>query len=466
MKKSLKIVFLATVALMLMLFSSVSLAAGDGKVTVEAENTVQGIRLRWNECEGAYYYEVYRQTGKKGEKLLVSKVQTTFYDDTQTESGKSYIYSVVPAFADYTTAKESDAVTVYSLSAPELADTGSQRNGIYISWKGVKNAKGYRIYRKTAEDEDWLTVAKLGADSRSFTDGEISPTQKYFYCVKAFSGEYESAASSEKQLCYIDFPKAGEIKNTSKGIRLSWGEVSDAAYYVIYRKAGEQAYKRYALLDSTYTEYEDKDAVSGQMSSYYVCAVDAEGNIGGYDRELSVRHIRKSVITAAVNTVKGVKLYWSKSEGCQGYGIFKKAIGDKKWELRGVVYGENNLSTVDTKVKNQGIYVYTVRAFKGKNLASYDEEGVTLRFYSAPKNLKSEPSAQKGKVISWDAVDTVNTYAVYRKADGEDNWKFLGFASRPYYTDNSIKAKTKYVYGVEAYEGTVLKSGMAEIKVK
>ena len=464
MKKIYRTVFFPGLIFLVVFFSATVLAA-EGKVSLAAVNTKDGIHLEWNECEGTYYYEVYRQTGKKGEKLLLSKVQTTSYEDTEAQSGKSYSYTVIPFFADYSTAKESDAVTVFCLSAVKISSSSSERDGIHIAWKGAKNARGYRVYRKTAEDSEWMTVAKLDADTRGFTDGEISPTQQYIYCVKAFSGDSEGAAGNEKQLCYIDYPKAGEIKNTSKGVHLSWEEVSDAAYYIVYRKTGDGAYKPYALLDAAYTEYEDRSAEAGQLCSYYICAADADGNKGSYDRELSVRYIKKTVVTAAENTAKGIKIYWNRSEGCQCYGIFKKAPGEKEWKLRGVVYGDSNLSAIDSKVKNQEVYMYTVRAFYGNTRAAYDDDGIAFRFYSAPKNLKVEKSEGKGNVFSWDEVDGVKNYIVYRKVDN-GSWEFLGFAGRNYFTDNSVKAKKKYSYGVEAYEGTILKSGMAETETK
>lgn len=465
MKKIFNFSFFTIMLSFIALFSLNSLAAGSG-VKLEAVNTATGIRVEWNECDGAYYYEVYRQTGKKGEKLLLSKVQTTFYEDTDAAEGKKHSYTVIPAFADYSTAKESEAATVYRLAAVEISKGGSQRNGIYIKWKGVENAKGYRIYRKTAEDTEWTEVAKLGAGKRAWLDGEISPGQKYSYCVKAFSGEYESAAANEKQLSYIAYPEVKGIENTENGVLLKWEEASDVAYYMVYRKAGaESSFKAIALIDAGYTEYEDKAAPSGQLCTYYIRGTDIEGNKGSFDKEISVKHVKKSVITAAVNGTKGIKLFWSKSEGSQGYAIYRKAPGDKDWKLRGTVYGESRLSATDTKVENGKIYLYTVRAFKDRVLAVYDDEGISLRFYSAPEKLKVKNSGEKGRVLSWDKVDGVKHYAVYRK-QGDDAWTFLGITQDGKFTDTSAKAKKKYTYGVEVYEGSVLKSGMTEIVSK
>ena len=97
MKKSIKIFFPMTVIFLVLLFVGTAFAAGD-KITVRAENRAEGVYLEWNAVDGAYYYEVYRQAGAKGKKLLLSKVQSTAYEDSEAKEGTSYIYTVVPTF--------------------------------------------------------------------------------------------------------------------------------------------------------------------------------------------------------------------------------------------------------------------------------------------------------------------------------------------------------------------------------
>ena len=62
MKRSIKLILVITASIML--FFSITAFGVGGKCRLEAENTAQGIRLEWSQCEGAYYYEVYRQTGE------------------------------------------------------------------------------------------------------------------------------------------------------------------------------------------------------------------------------------------------------------------------------------------------------------------------------------------------------------------------------------------------------------------
>jgi len=464
MKKTLKSLFPVTVIFLLVLFVGTAFAAGE-KVTLKAENRTEGVHLEWNGVDGAYYYEVYRQAGKKGEKLLLSKVQSTSFEDSEAKEGTQYSYTVVPAFSDYSVGQESDAATVYRLSAVYISSAGSQKDGLFVKWKTVKNAKGYRIYRKSADDSEWASVAKLGANAKSFLDESISPGQKYTYCVKAFVGEYEGSAGNEKQLSYMSYPPAKSISITEKGLKLEWEATPEAAYYVVFRKMGEEnPYSPCALLDSDYTEYEDKSVKAGQLCSYYICGADEKGNFGSFDKELSARYIGKSGMTAAVNTPKGIKLYWSRSEGCQGYGIFRKSSKEKEWKLRGVIYGESKLSAVDTKVDDKEIYTYTVRAFKDKSLAAYDDTGISIRYYTAPEKLSGKGNAKDGVVLNWSKAKNDANYAVYRKAaDGE--WQFMCFVKDNSFTDKAVKAKTKYTYAVEVYEGSILRSGRAEVGI-
>lgn len=461
--KSAEFFILALMAIII--FSFVSFAT-NSKVILKAENSTEGIRLEWTASEGAYYYEVYRKTGQKGEKQLLSKAQTTDFADTTAKEGKTYNYTVVTVYSDYSVGSESNSISLYRLTSVEISEAGSHRNGLYIKWRAVKNAKGYRVYRKTADNPEWLSVSKNAADELSFTDEEISPGQKYTYCVKAFMGEYESASANEKELSYISYPTVKGIENTDKGIRLNWESSDEAVYYAVFRKMGEEtSYSLLALLDANYTEYEDKSATAGQLCSYYICSTDAEGNKSSYDREISLRHIKKSLITAAVNVPTGIKLYWSKSEGCQGYAIFKKTHTDGEWKLRGIIYGDSNLTAVDTKIKHKEKATYTVRAFRDSVLAAYDEDGVSLRFYTAPEKLTCKTDKEKGNVLTWSGIKGTRNYAVYRKpTDG--NWKFLGFTNKNTFTDKSIKVKEKYVYGVEVYEGSILHSGTVTCKSK
>ena len=464
MKRNFKVTFFLFTTFLFSAFFM--LCASASALSLECENTVDGIRVEWGECEGVYYYEVYRSSGKKGEKTLLSKVQTTFYEDTGAKEGKSYNYTVVPVFSDYSSGQESEEATAYRVSPTFISGAASLKDGILIKWKKVPEAKGYRLYRRSGSDGEWMTVGKFDAKTDRFIDGQIASGQKCVYTVRAYIGESEGAAGDEKQLSYIGFPVLSGISVSESGIKLSWEETDEAAYYVVYRKTSNDIkYKPIALLDADYTEYEDKSAVAGDLCSYYVCSADADGNMGSYDKEVSARLIEKSVITSAVNTAGGIKLTWSKSKGCQGYAIFRKEPGKNEWKLRGMVYGEGSLSATDSKVENKKTYTYTVRAFRDKDLASYDDEGVKIRFYQSPAKVSCKTDKKSGNTVTWSEVKGSKHYAVYRKESG-GQWSFLGITAENDFNDKGIKKNKKYIYGVEVYDGSVLRSGIAETVIK
>ena len=62
----------------------------------------------------------------------------------------------------------------------------SGRNKIIFSWKQVKGAAGYRVYRKTG-NSGWKTVKNIaGSKNITFTDTKVNTGSRYTYTVKAY----------------------------------------------------------------------------------------------------------------------------------------------------------------------------------------------------------------------------------------------------------------------------------------
>lgn len=115
MKRIFKIGGFAGIALLLFLASAVVAFGYGDEFDLTAVNTAEGIKLDWIEQNDVYFYEVYRQTGKNGEKVLLSKVNDITYVDSEAEDGKGYIYTVMPVKNDYSYASRVGLVTVYRI---------------------------------------------------------------------------------------------------------------------------------------------------------------------------------------------------------------------------------------------------------------------------------------------------------------------------------------------------------------
>ena len=75
---------------------------------------------------------------------------------------------------------------------------------IRLAWQGVANATGYRVER-SALGYDWVEVAALGSDARSYDDNGLSDGDSYFYRVRATN---PNGISSPSFATYATIPLA------------------------------------------------------------------------------------------------------------------------------------------------------------------------------------------------------------------------------------------------------------------
>lgn len=129
----------------------------------------------------------------------------------------------------------------------------------------------------------------------------------------------------------------------------------------------------------------------------------------------------------------------------------------------GSVYYETSnpaVATVDSAgkvkgVKNGSCMIYAVTG-SGKQM---DAIGITVSGTSssslAQPKLSSASNSKSGIVIKWKKVSGAKGYYIYRKSGG--TWKKIKkitSGSTVKYTDKSMSAGKKYVYGVQAYNGS------------
>lgn len=76
------------------------------------------------------------------------------------------------------------AVTVAAPAMSSIKISGKKK--IIFSWKQVKGAAGYRVYRKTG-NSGWKTVKNIaGSKNITFTDTKVNTGSRYTYTVKAY----------------------------------------------------------------------------------------------------------------------------------------------------------------------------------------------------------------------------------------------------------------------------------------
>lgn len=136
-------------------------------------------------------------------------------------------------------------VKAASLAAPKIKGSVTY-NSAKVSWKKVKDAAGYQVYR-AAKNGKYKKVKTTKATS--WTNKKLTTGRSYYYKVRAYKkqGGKNLYSKFSKRLKAVPRTKAPSYKLTAgkKKIRISWKKVHGADGYRIYRaKSKNGKYKQ------------------------------------------------------------------------------------------------------------------------------------------------------------------------------------------------------------------------------
>ena len=151
----------------------------------KSENTADGVKISWNKVKGASEYYVYRKGSDGVYSRLASVSESTLsYTDKKAVNGEKYVYTLRAVNKNTISAYHS-LKGIVCLSVPVLDKAASKQDGMHISWKSVKGADAYYIYRKTGNGS-WQRIGTTNKGTAvSYTDGSAVGGVTYSYTVRA-----------------------------------------------------------------------------------------------------------------------------------------------------------------------------------------------------------------------------------------------------------------------------------------
>ena len=164
-----------------------------GTAKAKTANESAGIKLSWNKVGGARSYKIYKKVGT-GKYACVKTVSSTTltYLDKAVKVGTTYTYAVKPYIGS---TAGTYVASKYVYLRPVTAKVSAARNGVTVRWTKAAGATSYRVYRKTAGGKYALVKKIGGANTLSWIDTNTAKGKAYYYYVRAFKGNYYSAAS-------------------------------------------------------------------------------------------------------------------------------------------------------------------------------------------------------------------------------------------------------------------------------
>lgn len=159
-------------------------------------NTVTGKnRVSWKAVAGAEEYAVYRSTSKNGAYRKMFTTTGTTYTNTSAKAGTLYYYKVKALTGDKSVDDSKFSAVVKrtcDLASPVVKAKSTAKKQVKVTWKKVKGAKKYAIYRATSKNGKYTKVATV--TKLNYTNKKLKSGKTYYYKVRAIAKN--SAANS------------------------------------------------------------------------------------------------------------------------------------------------------------------------------------------------------------------------------------------------------------------------------
>ena len=243
---------------------------------IAASLTVDGVFLRWRAIDGAAAYRVYRRLGD-GDWQVVGETAENAFTDTTALSGRTYTYAVC-ALTDGDAAPDG-GVTVTFLAAPVLKRWANLAAGVKITWKQMKTAESFLVYRR-APGGSWKLIATVeDPTAAAYIDETAVGGKSYEYTVRACRGDVTSACDDTGlAVIRVDPPALTDAIRTDGGVKVKWEAVTGATGYNVYRKVTGEGWVLVGSVPAGTLQYTDASAPQGR-NTFMVRAVigDTEG---------------------------------------------------------------------------------------------------------------------------------------------------------------------------------------------
>lgn len=265
---------------------------------------------------------------------------------------------------------ETAVIPQLKCATPKLTKAANTVSGVKVTWAAVEGADSYRVYRRAGGVYTWSYIGTT--TDTSFTDSKATNNKYWIYTVIAVNeAGYSGFDKVGKTVKCVTAPKITSVSNTASGLYMKWNAVPGAKEYRVYRKGLN--YKTWMYLGTTKNTWFTDSPIKNANGYYYKYTVIAVNDYysGFYEDCAFTKRLSNPVLKSAVSSKTGITVKWNSVYGSTGYYVYRKTA-NSGWTLVGSTKGTNNATYIDKTAKKGVTYTYTVRAYYGKTLSSYN----------------------------------------------------------------------------------------------
>ncbi|MBR0455434.1 MAG: CHAP domain-containing protein [Firmicutes bacterium] len=355
------------------------------KVTglVVTDYDYSNIKMKWNSFSMASGYQVYRSDSKNGTyKRIFSTHKTSCVNDKNIKKGKTYYYKI-RAYKKDSNGKVTYGQFSYIVAATATKFSEGKISGFKFSsrtyssvefiWNGYPKASGYEVYRSTeGKNGDYERIKTTTSTSIKRTG--LTTNKTCYYKVRAYKKDsngkrtYTKFTEAKPGTPRLNTPTITVVSGKD-GVKASWGQVSGASGYELYRATSQNG--DYSLLKKlSGTSYTDKSTTTNKAYYYKVRAyrtVDdskKNGYFGSAKMGMKASISKVSGVSASSSS-NCVALKWGAVSGASGYEVYR-ATGSNKSSYTNVG-SATSAAFNDYNVATGLTYYYKIRAYKKVN---------------------------------------------------------------------------------------------------
>lgn len=248
--------------------------------SLKAVNNKSTIKLTWTKNKQASGYIIYRKTDETEYEVYayIEDASTVSFTDDLITQGTKYRYNIV-AYKIAECGEEAKSLmrkTGTNIVRTKVTLT-NQNGSVRVKWTKVKDAAGYKLYRKCSGEDKYTLIKNLsGESSTAYTDKSSKVVRNgkasYYYIVPY----YENSSNVVLKTCartnyYMDRSEVTSLTTSgSKALRVEWeSNPQGNGYQIRYsRNSNMENAKTITVASKTTLSKKISELVAGK--TYYV----------------------------------------------------------------------------------------------------------------------------------------------------------------------------------------------------
>ena len=297
-----------------------------------------------------------------------------------------------------------------------VSGTGAYGNTLTVDVSGLAAAESGATY-SYQWNRDGVAIEDATSKTYKIAAEDIGTKISATVTAKSpFTGSFTSSAVTVS----LGQPSNLSIKNTERGITLSWSKVDGATEYVVYKKSG-LSWSEVATV--TTNSYSVGALTSGTTYQYTVSAKRGNVESGKDSTGVKIIYLEKPQnLTADEYTANQATISWSAVSNAKSYNIYR---GTATGTLTLLASGVTGTEYQDTTTKKGTTYGYAVAAVSG-DYVSAQSDRVTLKITGTASHrynawvIDKEPTCTENGSKHRDCTECTDVQTVTIPATGHN----------------------------------------------